>query len=103
MLLGQHEVYWRGLCVGCSKIWFLQRDCCQVPSLPYHPLMGSSNRAWQSTQPLHHQVQCVLVDEMGDWSFDAAVQALLTLRSCAPTMEASTTCTVRPEGGVWSR
>ena len=63
--------------MGRSEVSLLHQDCYQVPALPYHPVMGSSNSAWQSTQPLHDPVQRVLVDEMGGWSFDAAVQGLL--------------------------
>ena len=48
-----------------------------MPALPYHPVMGSSISAWQLKHPLYHPVQCVLVDEMGGWSFDAAIQGLL--------------------------
>ena len=50
----------------------------------YRPVMGSSNSAWQPTQPLHHLVQCVLVDEVGGWSFDAAVQGLISRAQLCP-------------------
>ena len=30
-------------------------------------------------------------------------RASCALRRCAPMMEASTMCTVQPDGGVWSR
>ena len=30
-------------------------------------------------------------------------RASCALRRCAPMMEASTTCTMLPDGGVWSR
>ena len=73
MFLGQHKVYLRGLCESRIEILLLQRGRRKVRALPYHRLMGSSNSAWQPTQPLHHPVQGVLVDEVGGWSLDAGV------------------------------
>ena len=74
MFFGQHEVYWRSLCVGRSKIRLPQRDRRSMRALPYHLVMESSNSAWQSTHPLHHPIQCMLVDETGGWSFDVTAR-----------------------------
>ena len=62
MFLGQQEVHGRGLRVGHSEVRFLQRDCCQVRALLYHPMVGTPNSDWQSTQPLQDPVSRVLLD-----------------------------------------
>ena len=62
MFLWQQEGHGRGLRVGRSEVRFLQRDCCQVQALPYHPVVGPSNSAWQPAQPLHDPIQRMPVD-----------------------------------------
>ena len=52
--------------------------------VPYHPVMRSSKSVWHSAQHLHDPVQRVLVDVMGGWSFDAAVQGHVSLAQVRP-------------------
>ena len=47
MLLGQQEMYRRGLRVGRSEVRLLQRDRRQVRALPHYPVVGPPDSAWQ--------------------------------------------------------
>ena len=94
-------MYKRILWVSRSKIR-LKRDGRQVRALPYHRVMAPptlrSSRRNPST--ILFRACCLMKWEFGPLM--PRYSASSALRRCAPIMDASTTCTARPEGDVCS-
>ena len=103
MLLGQDEMNRRGHCTGRGRVRRLKRDRCQVRALPHHPMVWPPYAAWQPPQPLTIQLSACWLTRCEVGPLMPRYRASCAPRRCAPMMEASTTCTVKADGGVCNR